>query len=560
MAGKRKSKRPTLVDEDVETALEIREKIRKGVWSGKIVPKDALNTLPWYKRIGAKLLTKILGNTLIEKTTPVKPRYIFQTGPQIRKPQYDYVSLFELSRTSWVLRQIFRAIIGEVINPRWTIKPRFYKKCKVCGREYQEPDREVCECGSKELVPPDHEQYLRFVQLLKKPNRDYNMDDFIRSTLWYDLALDDFYWGIVYSYIPQPDGTYKKIPREVYVEDARFIYPVADEYGHLGSYEYFCPICYELEKGDNYVDIRTLPPEERLNPKCPKCGYPLIQTCYVQVINGVITARFGRDEILHGSSSRVLPEFYGNSKLIAVWKLVKTLEAMVEYNWQVYSEGKAGSFIVFPGHEQEELDEMRRAMQNEILSMDRRDIQTGEPTRRLKIHTFFIGAKEPPVRIPIMEDFQKMQSIDFFKLYTEKICAVYGVTPVFVSVVEATRAGVNPRMQIDVQNRTTRRYQADIEDLFNDELLPIFGITDWIFKFGKVESRDVLREAQIEHEKATTVMTLRRAGYDVEIGDDWTLKVSRKPVRDVMRWYPSRLEEGKVPPDQRPPKIEEDEE
>ena len=74
MAGKRKSKRPTLVDEDVETALEIREKIRKGVWSGKIVPRDALNTLPWYKRIGAKLLTKILGNTLIEKTTPVKPR------------------------------------------------------------------------------------------------------------------------------------------------------------------------------------------------------------------------------------------------------------------------------------------------------------------------------------------------------------------------------------------------------------------------------------------------------------------------------------------------------
>jgi len=383
------------------------------------------------------------------------------------------------------------------------------------------------------------------------------MDDFIRSTLKYDIRLDDFYWGIAYAPTPNP-GTkeIERIPREIYVEDARFIQPIADEYGHLGGYDYFCPVCYEREL--DKVDIRNLRDTQKLDPRCPKCGRPLVQTCYVQEINSKVTARFGRDEILHGSSDRTLPDLFGEPKLVSAWKMVKTIDEMIEYNWQVYSLGKIGSLVVIPGVDQEDVDEMLTNMTNQVKQFDRRDIQTAEARKTLKIHQFFVGlpeARDMPVKIPLMEDHEKLQSLDFFKLYVEKVCGLYGVTPIFVSVIEATRAGVNPRMQIDVQNRTTRKYQADIEDLFNDELAPLFGITDWLFKFGKVEGRDLLREAQIEREKATTIMTLVRAGYKVKIGDDWRLIVDSEPVRDPMQIYPSRQEGGRTPFDQRPPDV-----
>ena len=277
----------------------------------------------------------------------------------------------------------------------------------------------------------------------------------------------------------------------------------------------------------------------------------------MQEINGQIVARFGRDEIVHGSSSRVLPEAFGNSKLISVWKLLAVLEAMDDYNWELYSEGHSGSLVVFPGHDQNEITALKEAIEREIKEKDLRDIQTGKRKYSKKIRTHFIGVKEPPIRIPIMEDFEKMQSLDFYKLYAEKICAVFGVTPMFVSVVEATRAGVNPRMQIDVQNRTTRRYQRDIEDLWNEEVLPKFGITDWVLKFNSIEGRDVLREAQTEHRIAATAMTWRLAGFDVEVTEDKRLIVSAKPVRPVGRRVPvSTVGEGKIPRSARVPSYE----
>ena len=82
---------------------------------------------------------------------------------------------------------------------------------------------------------------------------------------------------------------------------------------------------------------------------------------------------------------------------------------------------------------------------------------------------------------------------------------VFGVTPTFVSNVETQAGGQNSRMEIDVQNRVTRRYMNDFLEPFNNQLLPLIGVTDWVLEFGNIESRDMLRDAQI---KQTNIMAI----------------------------------------------------
>lgn len=497
----------------------------------------------------------ILGSLVgvkIEKTTPVLPSFVFEPEPQIRYPVYDYINLFEVATTSWPLRRAFRAIIQECVRNRWTVKPAFKWKCDKCGKTYdhtpkenqlkegEKPKCEVDGCGA-DLRLPSEGQARIMDQLLKRPNGDYHFDDFVKSSIFYDLSLDDWYWGMAFKRVPKTEGgkvvvqdkrvVYEKVPREIFVEDARFIFPVADEFGHLGGYEWFCPECYDKQPGDQPVvairqDMSLADRQKALI--CPMCGETMEQTAYVQEIGGMVTARFTKNELIHGSSSRVAPALFGNSKIISVWKIVQTVLAMDDYNWEVYSTGKVGSIIGFPGEDQLEVDEKKKAIEEEIKALDRQDIQSGRFKSSKKIRTLMLGLKrdQQPIRIPIMEDMKAMQSIEFYRLYMEAIAGVYGVTPEFVSTTDV--AGGGTKLKIDVQNRTTQEHQAGFADLFNDDLLPKFGITDWIFVFNPIEGRDQLRDSQTEHTKAATAMTWAQAGFDVSLGPGRELIVTGK--------------------------------
>lgn len=489
----------------------------------------------------------------IEKTTPIAPSFIFEPEPQIRYPLYDYINLFEVATTSWPLRRAFRAIIQECVRNRWSIQPAFKWKCDKCGRVYdytpkedqlkegELPKCETKDCGT-DLRPPSQGQLKIFQGLLEHPNDDYHFQTFASSSIFYDLSLDDWYWGMKFLRRPKAqDGKivienkqiiYEKIPYQIFVEDARFLFPVADEYGHLGGYEWFCPDCYDLYPGRD-SPVMTIRPEmteeEKIKLKaCPFCGKPMEQTAYVQEISGVVTARFTKDELIHGSSSRVAPALFGNSKIISVWKLIQTVLAMDDYNWEVYSTGKVGSILGFPGEDQLEVDEKKKAIEEEIKALDQKDIQSGRFKSSKKIRTLMLGLKkdQQPIRIPIMEDLKALQSIDFYRLYLDAVAGVYGVTPEFVSTTDVPGGGI--KLKIEVQNRTTQEHQAGFADLFNQELLPKFGITDWLFVFNPIEGRDQLRDAQTEHTKAATALTWAQAGFDVSLGPAGQLIVTGK--------------------------------
>jgi hypothetical protein len=494
----------------------------------------------------------------IEKTTPKNVEYVFEPEPQIRRPMFDYVNLLEVATTSWPLRRAFRAIIQESIRRRWGIEPAFLWKCDECGKTYdytpgrdtlKEDETPTCAakingnlCG-KPLRGPDEVQARKFEQLLKRPNNDYPFIDFVKSTIFYDLALDDFYWGVGFRRSPktkvvEEEGkkvtkvvvdtetkkvVYEKIPAFIFVEDARFMFPVADDEGHLGGYDYFCPECYDTFNSPGDQPVVSIRPELSIDEQeglkaCPLCGGQMEQTAYVQEIGGEVTARFTRDEIVHGSSSRLAPALFGNSKIVTVWKVVQTVLAMDDYNWEVYSTGKVGSILGFPGEDQLEVDEKKKAIEAELKTLDTKDIQTGRFKSSKKIRTLMLGLKkdQKPQRIAIMESLKDMQSIEFYRLYMEAVAGLYGVTPEFVSSSDVSNGG--SRLKIEVQNRTTEEQQTCFSDPFNEVLLPMFGITDWVFVFNPIEGRDVLRDAQAEHTKAAAAYTWTQAGFEVSLG------------------------------------------
>jgi hypothetical protein len=492
-----------------------------------------------------KFVAKMLNRPLV-KTKPVQPVYVFEPEPQIRKPLFDYVNLFEAACRSWPLRRAFRAIIQECTRNRWIRQSKFKWKCtsETCEKEYQtlpsgfkDGETPSCSCGAP-LREPSKEQADIFDRILKTPNEDYRFDDFVRSSIFYDLALDDWYWGIGFVRKPKTadgkiivqngEAIYERVPKWLYVEDARFIFPVADQYGHLGGYEYFCPECYDLLKGDQPVaQIRPDTPIEEFERlvKCPNCGGLMEQTAYVQEIQGVVVARFTKYELIHGSSSRVLPALFGNSKLITVWKLVHTILAMDDYNFEVYNEGKVGAILGFPGYDQLEVDEINKGVEEELKRLDKQDIQTGRYERSKKIRTLMLGIKkdQTPIRVPLMETLENMQSIEFYRLYANAISQVYGTTPTFDG---GDAGGPGVRETMEVQNRTIIDHQSNFSDLFNQEVCPLFGIFDWYLGFNPVEARDELRLAQIHQTRAAAAFTYLRGGFDVSIADDGNLIIS----------------------------------
>ena len=84
-------------------------------------------------------------------------------------------------------------------------------------------------------------------------------------------------------------------------------------------------------------------------------------------------------------------------------------------------------------------------------------------------------------------------------------------------------------MQIDVQKGTTEEHQNFLEDLWNSQILPLFGVTDWCIKFNSIEQVDELREAQIWREKATAAQMLLNLGFMVTFDEHNNLEVSHEP-------------------------------
>lgn len=465
---------------------------------------------------------------LIRKTDAVIPEYYYgDPGPKARSPDFNLKKLYDVVDKNWVMQQIYRAIIQEVTRAGYKIEPKFVEKCKNCGMEYHESTSKCDICGSTDLRDPEPRQRKRAVKLLESPNNDReSFYQLLNSITYHDIVSDEWYMSVEYRLMNTGEGL---IPSEIKVRDPRYIHPVMDEYGKLGNNEWFCPICYNYEN----------PQIEKGPGKCKKCGARLVETAYIQKVGMDITGRWSKDQMIRGSTYRVLPNTFGTPRARALWDIIHIITLMDEWFMDTFKEGRMDKIVNFPGWDQTKLTQLMRKLQDEISKLRVVDDRSGGLRAKKNLRVLFLSSDDPISVHDVGINPDDIQLLDYYKMAIQACAGVYGVQALFLGIIEKGRSGTTPSMQIEVQNRTTEEIQRDKEETINSQLFPIFNITDWLLKFNPLEKKDERREAEIWQMKANTVMTLRNAGFDVEFDEFDNIEVSRKPSKDTVAARPT---------------------
>ena len=444
-----------------------------------------------------------------QRRSPVKDTY-GEINKIVDVP-YNYSLLIYYSWTNEVLRQVHDAIIREVTRNGWTVTPKWACKCTLCGAEYQNHRDKCPECkGATRKPDPEQKEILK--AFIEDPNPDNELTDIVKSSIRYMLSVDDWWLSIQYANL-QADN-----PLTIYVEDSRNMRVVSDDKGRLGNGEYFCPTCTGEHPEKTY----------QKGQKCKK--HPeteLKETAYVYLSGQDVKARFAKDEILHSIQDPLLPSLYGNSKTISCLKIILSIFAMDQFNLTTYSQGKLAQILCFEGMTPEQATELAKETQKQ-KDIAEYDARTGEKVASLL--TLFLGAPGPVTKVNAMPPSDQMQNIEWWKLWREIVCSIYGVTPVFSGVVEAGKSGNNPRMQIDVQNNTTEMVQKSFQDPFNTIIVPKLGVTDWKFTFNPVEEKDEMQDITILNSKLDALQKAVNLGLTAELTDEGEVKVSGKPL------------------------------
>jgi len=476
-------------------------------------------------------IDKILNKIGLLRKTSVIPEYHMESESKVRIPEWDLKTLYDVASRSWVLQEIYRAIIQEVKRPGWNIKPKFTLKCEDCGMEYQTNLKRCEVCGSKNLRPPDLVQKKRALSLLEKPNSNReSFGDIIGSIVYHDLVADDWYLSIEFARAKiGSDELF--LPKEIRVQNPAFIFPIMDEFGHLGkSDEWFCPFCFHYSKNPQIFSRPGV---------CPSCGGELQETAYVQRVNNEITSRWSVKQMVHGSTYRVLPSVFGSPRAKSLWDIIHILFAMDEWFYDTFREARLEKMVIFEGYTQDKITELIRKVQSEIGTLRTMDARTGRLRTKKNLRTIYLGMDAKAQVIDIGISPEKIQLLDYYKQAITAACGVYGVQPISIAFVEKGKAGTTPAMQIEVQNRTIREIQRDKEEIFNQQLFPIFGIRDWVFKFNSLEKRDIVRETEVLQGRANAAMTLLNAGFDVWFDEFGELHWSSRPVRPPLSLRPT---------------------
>jgi len=433
-------------------------------------------------------------------------------------------SIFHHCQRSPLVQPVHNAIIREITNTPWEVKPLFNYKCISCGQTYdQKPDTGKCICGG-DLKGPDQEQKKSFTNFIDNPNPEVDLYEIIRSYLKWVLSIDDAYISV--SYIGRNKSgkmIISKKPLGLFVENGLLIRKIEREDNEYG---YFCPICNIEEKEDSFSKEHGI---------CRKHKIPLWETSYALFQGGSVTRRYSKKEIIEGHFNRILPDKYGTPILLSCLNQVKSAHQIDLFNLDTFEKGKLGKIFAFGGTTQAEV---------EAIGGRIKDLEEAARKLKKKITNLFLSSPGDLKVFDVLDDPSKLEALEWHKYYRDLVFSCHGVMPVFAGSVESGKAGNNPGLQIEVQHDTTKAWMRVFTEPLNTVLANELGITDWYFDFEEVEIADDLEDAEIEKIRAETVAIYANSGYEVEFNDDGSLKPPKKIQK--LRNPDPRLEGDKI--------------
>lgn len=421
----------------------------------------------------------------------------------IAHPRIDPRKLTDLAENVWILGTAIDKIVMESTREGGGFEPNFAAKCRSCGAEYDSiPD--VCErpgCESNDFAEPDPAQLVRPEEFLENVNPEKTWKDLVKSGIEYNIEIDDVYFELIL--------TLHGRPAQLWALPSERMRPAVEKRtrSRLGNDEWFCTRCYDGERDNHFAG------DERV---CPDCSRPLVETAYVEIgeTEDKIVGRWARDEVLHYNSRARGLSLFGRSKLVRLWTICQILRWQEVYQWQEYSLQRApDSITAFPDMSQDAVNEMLK----KVLEFKRKN-----PAVRKHL---FLGSKDAPTNLKLMDSLADLQAVQMSEILREAIAISLGVSLQSLGVQTPGKLGRETEV-VEVSFDTIEEVQAQFEEFVNGKILPLFtdpAITDWHYELHSPKKDDLLRKAQIKQLNASTIVSLRTTGAEVEVEDDETL-------------------------------------
>jgi len=255
--------------------------------------------------------------------------------------------------------------------------------------------------------------------------------------------------------------------------------------------------------------------------------------------------RFSVDEMVHGSTYRVSPDPDSQPRLVSAWQNIFTIKAMAEWFYDTYSEGILAKIIFIANMKQEDANDLAQSVKSQIASLDKLDATTGEARTKKTGKLLFMGggasssprASDNIVVQNLVDDPAAMKAIEYYLTCVSEILGIFGVQAIYLNAEQQGKVGGAPAIKMEIQNHTIEELQRDKEETINHQLYPLFGITDFEFKFNPLVKKDELVEAQINQTIADTAVNLLNAGVDFDIDENWIIVPKGRLTPEQMAAY-----------------------
>jgi len=246
--------------------------------------------------------------------------------------------------------------------------------------------------------------------------------------------------------------------------------------------------------GGDLTAVWTVPAEQiKLIPANQRPAPPAM--AYIQKVDKH-TRRFSSDKIIHVSKFKQ-GRAYGTSPLIPILNTIAAHLNLSNYLGELYT-GTLPKTILNVG-------DISNNEMKAMLALLEQQLSGGKSP-------FGLVAVNGGTGFDIhrlLDSTREGAQLDLLFYYREEICAVFGIPPIKLGWVQTGKLA-NPESQLDSWYDVIESLQNRIEALINRRIIPLLGVSDWVFKFQAIRPSRERELAEVVKEQANAISNLRQ--------------------------------------------------
>lgn len=459
--------------------------------------------------------------------------YVVQSMSDVaRVPQlpFQFSMCYDMFYHSDVLNTVVKALVSETFRNGLYVRPRFAKKCMVCGTEYQD-DVDVCEvCGSSKFRIPSMAEKKRLLDWMDDVNyNDESLVDVLKAVDFDLNIVDNAFLVVTKRYYFGKDGyVIGSKPIEVLRGDPRYMRLIMNRYGRYAFTDEGKVLMFCLEHRDEVHEYSVEDVKEG-RAVCSRCGKKMYPAYFVaQTPDGDIYYTNG--EVLHFKKFAV-GTGYGYPPVMAIWMKLFVLMKMDYFVLMSYHlQRPPKALLILRGNRDsiykswKVLEEYARNNPHMIYPLAVEDVEGGRRVAEFLDLTI------------------KSNDINFIEYRNElrrSIGALYGIMPLFQADTSTGIGLANEGLQITVTNRVVETEQSIFNKKVLSWLTKQLGIKDWVIEVKPHEEKDLMSQLQRISMRIDIAMKMANLGYEPEMietadGIDFRFKkMEKKPQEEV---------------------------